>query len=276
MKLFVTGASGYLGTALLKRAPQDWMISGTYLTHPFPNARGTSVLLDVRDADAVSQAVAQAAPNVIIHTAAAMQGDTLTSVNVEGSRHVARAAAHRGARLIHLSTDVIFDGEHAPYDEDSAAAPITPYGISKALAESAVLAECPSAVIVRTSLIYGFKPLDLRTNQVLNGEMPILFTDEYRCPICVDDLALALLELARNDYAGVLNVAGPQSQSRYDFGLKLAAAFGVTPRFLPALSASSPVLRPRNCTLDISRAQSLLHTSLRGVDRVLRELPLPS
>jgi dTDP-4-dehydrorhamnose reductase len=114
--------------------------------------------------------------------------------------------------------------------------------------------------------------MDPRTRQTIAGEMPRLFTDEYRCPIFVDDLADALIELATNDFIGGLNVVGPQRLSRYEFGLKLARAFRVESKFAPALSASSPVPRPRDCTLDISLAQKILRTRLRSVNQVLIDL----
>jgi dTDP-4-dehydrorhamnose reductase len=77
--------------------------------------------------------------------------------------------------------------------------------------------------------------------------MPLLFTDEFRCPIFVEDLADALVEIAVSDFVGVLNVAGPQRLSRYEFGLILARRFGVAPKFQPALSASH--LRTKSCEL---------------------------
>jgi dTDP-4-dehydrorhamnose reductase len=226
----------------------------------------------VRDAEAVNRLFEQVQPAVVIHTAAQMTGDQMMAVNAEGARHIARAAARAKARLIHLSSDVIFDGEHAPYDETAAPDPISPYAESKARAESEVIEEFPRAVIARTSLIYGFNPLDPRTRQMLNGEMPRLFTDEYRCPILVDDLADALLELAENDFAGIIHVAGAQRLSRYEFGVKLANALSVAPRFEPALSATYPGRRPRDCTLDISLAQRVLRTRLRGVDELVAHI----
>ncbi len=270
MKLLVTGGSGYIGAGILRRAPREWNLAATYLAHPIERADVAAFCVDVRDANAVTRLFEAFRPDVVIHTAAVMTGETMFATNVEGSRNVARAAARCHAYLIHLSTDVIFDGEHAPYDEDAAPAPITPYGESKARAEQVIRAEHPSALIVRTSLVYGFEPMDPRTRQTLAGGVPRLFTDEYRCPIFVDDLADALLELADQKPGFlILNIAGAQRISRYEFGLKLARAFRIEPKFAPALSASSPTPRPRDCTLDISRAQNILRTRLRGVDEVL-------
>lgn len=281
MRLLVTGGSGYLGAGILKRAPTDWKVTATWLNHPVPRSQVAICRLDILDASAVQALFEDLHPQVVIHTAALMRGDAMHRTNADGTRHIARAAARTRSRLIHLSSDVIFDGEHAPYDESAPPQPISAYGRSKAAAERAVLDEHPRPVIVRTSLIYGFQPLDLHTRQTLRGEMPRLFTDEYRCPIFVDDLADALLELAPLDYAGVLNIAGPQRCSRYEFGIKLAQALGVEPRFKPALSESVETAgptgprresRPRDCTLVVSRARSLLQTELRGLDQVLASL----
>jgi dTDP-4-dehydrorhamnose reductase len=295
MKLLVTGGSGYLGATVLKRAPTTWEIAATFLTHRIAQNNVAAFHLDLRDANAVNRLFDELHPDVVIHTAAVMFGDDLISVNVDGSRNIARAAQRINASLIHMSTDVVFDGEHAPYKESDPVNPIHAYGKSKALAEQVVAEEYAQPIIVRTSLLYGFDPIDPRTQQILNGEMPRLFSDEYRCPILVDDLADALIEIAtmsfraereisghetaisprqrtprRNDrFFSIINLAGPQRLSRYEFGLKLAQAFGVDPRFESALSASHPAPRPRDCTLDISLAQKILKTRLHSVDEAL-------
>ena len=124
-------------------------------------------------------------------------------------------------------------------------------------------------------MIYGIdEPLDIHTRFVLSlldGERDaVLFSDEYRCPIFVGDLAAALLELAQTTYAGLLNIAGAERVSRYAFGQLLAAAHGRDSAKLRAgRNAESGLRRPRNCTLDISRARALLRTPLRGVSEVL-------
>ncbi len=277
-RLLVTGGSGYLGSHLVRFAPRTWRTHATYLNHPFDRPGVTTHSLDVRDATAVRQLWEALAPDVVIHTAASYREDELQPVIVDGTRHVAQATQAVGARLIHLSTDLVFDGRQGHYREEDPPSPIMPYGRAKAAAEEIVRETVADAVIVRTSLIYGWDPVDRGTRWVLDGLLesrPIhLFTDELRCPVWVETLAQAVLELAASEYRGVLHIAGTQALSRYEFGVRLARFHGLDPRGLtPARSRDSGLTRPLNCTLDVSRAQALLRTPLSGVDEVLTAPP---
>lgn len=277
-RIFITGGTGYLGAALVREAAAaGHAVAASYFSQapPAPSPAAWAPL-DVRDALAVEELVEQLRPDVVIHTAFVQSGPELMAVTADGAGHVARAAALAGARLIHMSSDVIFDGERAgAYTEDDPPAPVSDYGRAKAAAEGLVARAHPGAAIVRTSLIYGFRPIDRISRfalDVAEGRSEArLFSDEHRCPVYVEDLAAALLELAGMDYAGVLNLAGAERVSRYELGRLIARAWGVDPAGLtPALSAESPVRRPRNCALAIDRAMSLLRTPLRGVREVLR------
>jgi len=195
----------------------------------------------------------------VIHTAYRQDPPDAWSVNVEGSRNVARAARH--ARLIHLSTDVVFDGSLGrPYTETDEPSPPHDYGRSKATAEEAVKSEHPAALIVRTSLLYGGAQPG---KHELAAHDPSLtfYDDEIRNPIHVGDLAAALLELAGLDVSGVLNVAGADAVSRCELA-RLIARRDV--RCSPA-----PPGRPLDCRLDSSRARAVLRTRLRGAREVL-------
>ncbi len=274
--LLITGGSGYLGSHLARRAREAWHVVATYFSHP-PDLPGCqTVPLDIRDGRAVVELFSRTCPHAVIHTAADMSDPAaMQAVIVQGTRHIAAAAGTAGVRLIHLSSDVLFDGEQGPYSEADPPCPITPYGEAKAAAERFVADLCPTASIVRTSLIYGFNPPDPRTMWVLNSvrqRQPItLFTDELRCPVWVEQLANALLELVTLDGAdGVWHLAGPQPLSRYQFGERLVRAWGLDPAGItPGLSRESGHLRPRDCRLQISRAQARLRSPLWGVDEVL-------
>lgn len=281
--ILITGGTGYLGSALVRRALAGGAsVAATYFSQPPAHEGAAWLPLDIADALLVEEALDQVRPRVVIHTAFRQSDPGLWAITAEGAANVARAAQALGARLVHLSSDVIFDGERdGAYSEADAPAPISDYGRAKAAAEALVAAACPGAALVRTSLIYGFEPLDIHTRFVLSiadGQRDaLLFSDEYRCPIFVDDLADALLELAETDFAGPINIAGAQRLSRYAFGQLLAAAHGRDPHALrPGLNAESALRRPRNCTLDITLARQLLRTSLRGVEEVTSWIKHPN
>lgn len=269
-RLLVTGASGYLGRELMVRAEAaGFAARGSWHTHAVAGIR-----LDVCDRGAVQAAMARVMPAVVVHTAYVQAGERLHEVNVQGSANVAAAAAAAGARLLHLSTDVVFDGEGgAPYREHDPPRPITDYGRSKLAAERRVAEADPGALIVRTSLIYGgahLAPHERLVLEALDGRDVDFFTDERRSPVAVADLADALLELAGLDVSGLLHVAGPQPLSRFQLARLVALAHGRSPQPLrPARSADQALPRPRDCVLDSSRARALLATRLRGVDEVL-------
>ena len=285
-QILVTGGSGYLGGWVVRLACADWDVTATYFTHPVDTRDATVRLsahgeawhrLDVRDESAVMALVEAVRPTVIVHTAALNpgQGTDFEATNVAGTRHVARAAAVCGARLIHLSSDVVFDGKTGRYAEEAPLAPLTPYGQSKALAEEEVRASRAEAVIVRTSLIYGWRPhIGRHTRWMVDdlgaGKPVRLFTDELRCPIWVESLAAAVIELARSSYVGTLHVAGAQALSRCEFGLRLLRFHGVDGgQIIPSRRSESGLIGPLDCTLDCSRARALLRTPLPGVDEVL-------
>lgn len=274
INLLVTGASGFLGREIVRQAAGDrrfQTVWGTRLSQRLQVPGVRPVYLDVTKINNVRQLMADVLPQVVIHAAYSKNDDQLESVTVEGTRNIAQAAATIGARLVHISSDLVLDGEHAPYDETALPAPIHAYGRAKAAAEVIVSTEAPKAAIVRASLICGLHPLDPASNWVVsslrNGEPITLFTDELRNPIWVSDLAAALLELATSEFAGVINVAGPQSLSRYEMGVRLAQHFSLSSFGITAgLSRDSGLLRPRDCRLDISLAQRLLTTPLRSFD----------
>jgi dTDP-4-dehydrorhamnose reductase len=242
VKLHVTGASGYLGSELV---------------HLRPDASTERV--EVRDADAVRELLEGIRPDVVIHTAYRQDE---ADVNTEGSENVARVAAAVGARLVHLSTDVVFDGRKgSPYVEEDPPSPVTEYGRAKAEAEARVALAHPRALLVRTSLIYGgVEP----SEHELAARDPSLafFTNEIRSPVQVGDLAASLLELAELDVSGPLHVAGADAVSRAEFAELVAGG--------PVRSEPAPDTRPLDCSLDSSRAQALIRTRLRGVREVLR------
>jgi dTDP-4-dehydrorhamnose reductase len=280
--LLITGGSGYLGTHLIRAAQAaGWKVYATYHSRPFGLVRGTAVPLDLRDPDKTRAVIRNIHPKAVIHTACSNRGEQALNI-VPAAMSVASAAHEYGWRLVHVSSDMVFDGEHAPYTDESPRNPANSYGRAKAEAETVVNDLYPPAVIVRPSLIWSLAPLDHQTRWLVEGvkrrEPVTLFTDEYRCPIHVLDLCAALLELAaKPDLQGPMNLGGGQALTRWDFGLKLLATLRLPalPYLVRGTTKESGLERPRDLTMISARATQLLNTKLRGVDDVLEGLRLP-
>ncbi len=241
MRLHVTGATGYLGSELSRLRPD-----------------ASTERVEVCDAEAVRALFERVQPDVVIHTAYRQDDPEVTAA---GAENVALGAAAVGARLVHLSTDVVFDGRKgSPYVEEDPLAPASEYGRAKAAAEVRVALAHPTALLVRTSMIYGGARPSKHELAAHDPSMTF-YTNEIRNPVQLGDLAASLLELVELDLSGPLHVAGADAVSRAEFAELVSGA--------PVRSEPAPATRPLDCSLDSARAQALLRTRLRGVRELL-------
>ncbi|MGH9135175.1 MAG: SDR family oxidoreductase [Ilumatobacteraceae bacterium] len=248
--LFVTGGSGFLGRHLVNGlASADWEIVAP-----------SSTSLDIRNREAVIDAVRDWRPTAIAHLA--YRKPDRRSI-VDGSRHIAEAASLAKSRLVHMSSDVIFPGRPRPYVETDEPFGLSDYARDKIDAERGVAAACPGAVMIRTSLIYGtieLAPLQQDVVDAIEGRRPTtFFTDQVRCPVHVDDVAVAVSRLAAMPgVGGPLHVAGPDALSRAEFAARTARLLGLDPtRIRTTTMAEAGLVLPGRVVLDSSRAAAL-------------------
>lgn len=272
MRVLITGGAGTVAGALIAARPPDVEVLATQRRTPVTGV--PAVTVDLADTAATDALLGRIDPDLVVHTAYGAVDGARDIVAATGN--VATACRLHGARLVHLSTDVVFDGEHAPYAEEDAVAPISEYGRWKAEAEAAVRSELPGAAIVRTSLVIRTDPPDpssaARLDELRRGRPLALFTDELRCPISCDDLAAGVWEIATLPTAaaaGFWHLVGPEVLSRYAIGVLLAVRAGLPPAFPTALSAEQPGSRPRDLRLTTARADAGLRNRPRPISAVL-------
>ncbi|MEC9374018.1 MAG: SDR family oxidoreductase [Planctomycetota bacterium] len=291
-RALVTGASGFIGSYVL-RALLDagWEVVAWHGAHPermglngSPRGLIGAANVDLARPDDIDAALAALEVDAVAHTGAMSQvgdcqrdPDRAHRINVDATARLAAHCAARHARLIHFSTDQIFDGRTAWVKESAPPAPIHAYGESKAAAERAVAESGADACIARISLVYGDSPTRVRsaTEQVLRplerGERLGRFVDEFRTPLLVHDVASAVIELLEmSEPPRVLNLAGPDRISRYEFGRETAAAYGFDPEMIEEDSiANFDASTPR--APDLSLDTALARRTLRRPPRSVRE-----
>lgn len=221
--VLVAGAGGQLGTELIRLAPAEYRVVAL--------ARSA---LDVTSGTAVAAAVRRYAPAWVINAAAytavdAAEDDAATAfaVNRDGAGHLARAARAQRARLLHLSTDFVFDGSACrPYRPEDRPAPLGVYGRSKLAGEQAVRSVLGAeALIVRTAWVYGAHGRNfLRTMLRLMGERGDglrVVADQVGTPTAADGLAAALWSAVAIDARGILHWTDAGVASWYDFAVAI-------------------------------------------------------
>jgi dTDP-4-dehydrorhamnose reductase len=265
-RVLVTGASGNLGAYVVRelkhRGAECVLWSGARTGNVF----GVPVEpVELGDPKRIASAFEAARPALVIHAAAVASPaecfrDPVRArqINVEASAILADEAARAGARLLLVSTDLVFDGEQGAYRETDAPAPVSVYGHTKVAAEKVVLAYARN-LVARISLLFGPTLVQRRAffdEQVsaLRERRPCnLFSDEWRTPLGLEAAARALIALVHSDFQGTIHVGGPERLSRLEMGLRLARALHGDPSAFVGVSRKSTGSReprPRDLSLD--------------------------
>jgi dTDP-4-dehydrorhamnose reductase len=280
MRLLVTGASGLLGGRLAALLSGAYEVLGTIREGAAPP--GVSpVTVDLRVGAALEEALDRAQPEAILHSAAIADPDRCErdpeeafAVNVLASRAVARYCARRRLPLVALSTDLVFEGDAAPYAEDAAPRPILVYGRTKAQAEEEVLGAHPGAAVARVSLVVGLGhgPRRTATEQIARalggGKRPRLYTDQMRTPIDDRSVAGAVGALLERRLSGRFHLGGARRMSRFEVGLAVARVLGLPESLLEGVeSRAQPQTAPR--PLDVTLESSVTRAALSWEPRPL-------
>ncbi|HRS52299.1 MAG TPA: SDR family oxidoreductase [Candidatus Marinimicrobia bacterium] len=293
-KLIITGASGFLGGHIANLAAHHFRTLGLYSTYPFSLKGVVTQRIELSSPSSIIVVLKQFKPAIVIHNAALAnpdqcenQPDFAKQNNVIATERIANWCHKNNARLIYVSTDMVFDGQKGNYSETDRPNPLSIYGKSKYEAEKLALAINPDTVVARLALMYGrgifpraynsewlLRELLQRTKE--SNLPPLkLYTDQYRSMLAVTNAAQALIELALSHFCGIIHIGGPERISRFAFGEKLCRKLNLPLTFIQAVPYDEHQLtapRPRDLSLDISLARSFLKTKFLTVDDGLDEM----
>lgn len=277
-KILITGASGFLGRYLLNFAPKEVLILAQHHKHHLPNTSPNVQPFKLDFTKLSLEQIDDFKPQVIIHAAAQSSIDACEldpeiawELNFEVTRRLTDIADRNRSRLIFTSSDTVFDGKQGNYSEGDPPNPLNVYAETKIKSEQYILENLRDAVVVRPALFYG---LSLNGNPSFSqvmlenlkaGKRLYLFTDQYRSPLPVSLLAQALWELVDSGFGGILHLGGTERISRYDMGKLLCRQFSLPLDLIIPISSeqsSQVAARPRDCSLNVTLASSLLKTKL--------------
>jgi len=286
-KLIVTGANGFVAGSVLAQAGEEWQVHAVSRGEPL--ARRDQLCWHTCDPlvpAQLRQLFHEVRPDAVIHTAALADIDfcqthpeLARAVNVDLVRTLVDLCGDIGAKLVFCSTDTVFDGEHAPYNEDASPGPVNFYAETKVEAERIAARLGARAVIARLSLVVGLPVLGAgnsflaRMIASFKDGRPVAATEhEIRTPVDVITVGKALLKLAAGNHHGIFHLAGHDRLNRFEITQQIAARFGFSKELVTVqAAATSPgrAARPRDVSLANAKACAQLKTPMRTLDEGL-------
>jgi dTDP-4-dehydrorhamnose reductase len=287
LKLLITGASGLYGSKLAKKALAEGIeVFSTDIQNL--SVSDNFVKLDITDKTYVEKTFTHLRPNVVVHAATLTDVDKCETnkelawkINVEGTKNIVEAAKAVDCFMIYISTDYVFSGEEGNYKETDTPNPINYYGLTKLKAEEIVQTQ-KEYFIARPSVIYGSTPATGKVNFALwlietlrKGQHASIVTDQWNSPTLNTNLAEMTLEVAKRKLIGIYHLCGASRVSRFEFAEKIADVFGLDNNLLDKVASSEfawPAKRPKDSSLDTSKAMRCLNIKPLKMDKALEQL----
>lgn len=296
MQLIVLGASGLVGRevvrAALRRGHKVSALGGSRLPTGLNLASRSQI--NLTQLEGLERLLLDGFPDAVINAAALSdvaacerQPALAQQLNAILPQRLAQITHHIGARLIHLSTDMVFDGEKGSYRSTDTPAPLNTYALTKLEGEKAVLAAAGhGACVLRSTPVLGNTPAGDRTPHERffmdwkQGKVAGLFQEEIRQPVSVTNLADVCVELAeRPTLSGIFHWGGLDAMSRFELGRQIAQHFGLNPETLIRGISYQDVpnlpRRPRDLSVELHPLVGKLRTRPQNLQEIIAELEVP-
>lgn len=277
MRIFIAGANGLLGQTIVSiftRESDNELITSGIEPNPLINLGHQYEKLDITNKEDVKKVIGFYEPKIIINCAAFTDVDKCETerelcwkINVDAVKNLIIAARSNNSKLVHYSTDYVFDGKNGPYTELDKPNPISFYGRSKLASENALITSGVNYLILRTMVLFGIGN-DIKPNfalwmiDKLKNEQPInIVTDQIGNVTMSDDLAYGTLKAIEKGCSGIYHIAGLDIISRYNFALKICEVFKYKKVLVSKILTSElnqPAPRPLNSGLVTLKAQTEL------------------
>ncbi len=283
MRIFIVGASGFIGNMIFRALSQERETYGSYNTTPIKGL----IHLNMTNSNAVENLLTLIKPEVIIHPAAnpnveycEEHPEETWQVNVGGSKNLIKTARDIDAKFVFFSSDYVFDGINGPYSEDDIPNPINEYGLQKLAVENMIRNTLCNYLIIRITVVYGWdqysKNFVMGLIKNLKNNIPMKVpNDQVGSPTYVDNMVQVVKELIEKDKKGIYHVAGTDLMDRYKFAKNVAEIFELDDHLLLPVTTNylgQKAKRPLNAGMKVNKVLKDVSIGLMGVREGLVEM----
>lgn len=284
MRVLVFGANGLLGQKLLAEMNSSYQIIAVGKGEKtYKNSKNIDYHQgDITDSGRVNEIIRSTNPGVIVNAAAYTNVDGCEAnkeecwkTNVEGVENIVKVARHLNAKLIHISTDYVFDGENGPYPEDALPSPTNYYGRAKLASENIINGSSIKYAIIRTNVLYG-NALPARASfvswvqkELSQGNKIRVVSDQFSNPTLANDLAACILRIIQLDAEGLFNYAGADYINRFEFAQIIAEKFDYPQELIFPINTEDLgqlARRPKKAGLRTDKARDTLGLKILGIE----------
>ena len=282
LKFLVTGSAGLVGQQVVKDLSKSNQVFSCY--NESKPEYGDSVKMDLKNYEMISSVLTEIKPDVVIHLGAMTGVDlcekektSASEINTKATEIIAKECSKLNSFLVYVSTDYVFDGNFGMYKEDDVANPLGFYGKSKLEGEKAVQNFSTNWCIARTSTPFGLHPTKksfpmwVIENLQKQKQIDVLI-DQFTSPTYIPNLSRMLIEISERRITGIIHVAGASKISRYQMASMISDKLNLDGTLLKQISMNKMkwvAQRPKDSSLDVSRASSILNEKPQKIDQSL-------
>ncbi len=282
LKVLVTGSAGLVGRQVVKDLSNSHQVFSCY--NESKPEYGDSVKMDLKNHEMISSVLTEKKPEIVIHLGAMTGVDlcekertSASEINTKATEIIAKECSKLNSFLVYVSTDYVFDGNLGMYKEDDVINPLGFYGKSKLEGEKVVQNFSANWCIARTSTPFGLHPTKksfpmwVIENLQKQKQIDVLI-DQFTSPTYIPNLSRMLIEISERHITGIIHTAGASKVSRYQMACMVSDKLNLDSTLLKQISINKMkwvAQRPKDSSLDVSRASSILNEKPQKIDQSL-------